>query len=134
MQQIQLINQSMSLQQIDRPVHRHPRNIRIDLLRLLQNLARIQMPLGILNHLQQHAPLPRQPDPLRSKLPLQHPRRFGIDPFAGADAMWWKVCCAQNGGSAETEIRITQEWYLEKFGYRELIGSQSPNWSLKQST
>jgi hypothetical protein len=96
MQQVQLINQPMPLQQIDRPIHRYPRNIRIDLLRLLQNLARIQMSFRILNYLQQHTSLPRQTDPLRGQLPLQYSRRFRIDPFACADAMWWKVCCAQN--------------------------------------
>lgn len=60
MEQVELIDQSVPLEQVDRTVDGNARDIRIDFLRTFQDFVRIQMPAGRLDHLQQDATLARE--------------------------------------------------------------------------
>jgi len=58
MQQVQLIDQSMFFEEVNRAVDRNKVHAGIYLLRALQNLVHVQVLLGVVHHLQNHAPLP----------------------------------------------------------------------------
>src|SRR5271166_484223 len=68
--QIELVNHPMPLEQPQSPVHRAAVYAGIDLLRLAQNLARIQMFAGRLHHAENRAPLLRHTNSALSKLSL----------------------------------------------------------------
>lgn len=69
-QQVELVNQPMSLQQVDRAVDRHRRDVRIDLVRTPEDFGRVEMAPRRLHHLQDHAALARQPNPPRAQFAL----------------------------------------------------------------
>ena len=75
-QQIELIDQSMALQQIHGPIHGHAGNIRIDLLRALQNFLGVHVSWRAFEHLDEHHPLTCQPDAARPDLLCQMPGRL----------------------------------------------------------
>ncbi len=62
MQQIQFVNKALLLQQVNRAVHRNEVDVRINLLRPGKNLIHIQVLLGIIHHLKDHAALPGHAD------------------------------------------------------------------------
>jgi hypothetical protein len=65
-EKIQLINQPHFLEHIQRAVNGDAVDLRINLLRALENGARVEMPLGAVHHLKQDAALASEPDaPLR---------------------------------------------------------------------
>jgi len=89
-QQIEFVDQAVALQQIDRTVDRDARDVGINLLRAIEDFARVEMPPRSFHHLQQHAALPGEPDSARAKLALQAPGRFvDVDAFAGRNSMCW---------------------------------------------
>ena len=57
MHQVQLVDQPQLLQELQRAIYRRPVDSGIALLRLLQERCRIQMPLGVLDDLNQHPSL-----------------------------------------------------------------------------
>ena len=83
-EQIELVDQAVALQQIDRAVDSDARDVGIDFLRPLEDFACIEMPARRLHHLEKHAALAREPDPARAKLALQTSGRFvDVDSFSG---------------------------------------------------
>ncbi len=66
MQQIQLINQSLFFEKINRSVDGNEVHARIDFLRPRQNLIYVQMLLRGIHHLQNDTPLPRHAYATRS--------------------------------------------------------------------
>jgi hypothetical protein len=91
-QQVQLVNQAMFFEQINRAVDGNQMDALIDLLRAFQDLIDIQVLLGIIHNLQNHAPLPRQPDTFGAQRLLQTAGSFrGIESLAGRNPVLW--CC-----------------------------------------
>ena len=66
MKQIQLIDEALFFQQVNRAVNRNEVYSRVHLLRPLENLIHVQMLLGVVHHLQNHSPLARHSNPARS--------------------------------------------------------------------
>jgi hypothetical protein len=83
-EQVELVDQAVAFQQIDRAVDRDARDVGIDFLRALENFSSVEMAARRLHHLEKHAALPRQPDPARAELTLQTSGRFvDVDSFSG---------------------------------------------------
>src|SRR5712692_353325 len=58
MEQVQLVDQAVALEQIERAVHSDAVHARINLLRVPQDGASVEVPLGVIHHGEQHTPLP----------------------------------------------------------------------------
>jgi hypothetical protein len=84
MKQVELVDQAVALQQIDRAIDGNARDVRIDFLRALENFAGVEVASRRLHHLQEHSALAREPDSARAEFALQAPRRFvDVDSFSG---------------------------------------------------
>jgi hypothetical protein len=84
MKQIELVDQAVPFQQIDRAIDGDARDVGIDFLCALEDFARVEMAARGFHHLQEHAALAREPDPARAELALQTSRRFvDVDAFSG---------------------------------------------------
>src|SRR5262249_31633468 len=59
-QQVELVNQTMALQQVERAIDRDAVHPRIHPPRASQDGAGVEMSLGTIHHFEQHAPLARQ--------------------------------------------------------------------------
>ena len=87
-EQVKLIDEAVAFQQIDGAVHSDASNVGIQLLRALEDFVRIEMAACCLHHVKQNAPLPSEPDALRTQLALETPRRLmNVDAFAGRNSM-----------------------------------------------
>jgi hypothetical protein len=88
MEQVELVHQPVTFQKIERTVNGDARDARVDAARAAQQTAGVQMsPCGF-HHLQQNAPLVREPHSSRCKLLLQTPRfALDVDALAGGYAM-----------------------------------------------
>jgi hypothetical protein len=62
MQEVQLVNKSMLLEEIDGAVYGNKMDARIDFPCPLENLIHVQMLFGGIHDLEDHAPLPGQPN------------------------------------------------------------------------
>src|SRR5215831_19643046 len=83
MQQIQLVDQAVLLEKLQRAINRNTSNIRIDLLRQLQYFPGVKMLRCAFDYLQDNAALPSETNSTKSELSLQPARRFVlIDSFA----------------------------------------------------
>ena len=88
MQQIELVNQAVALEQINRAVNGDARDIGIDLLGAIQDFTRVQMAAGSFHHLHENSPLPRQSNAARGELPREMAGRLiGVDSFSGGNAV-----------------------------------------------
>jgi hypothetical protein len=59
-EQVELVNQAVALEHVERAIDGDAVNARIDLLRQLENRPGVQVPLGIIHHLKQDAALARE--------------------------------------------------------------------------
>src|SRR5271165_741625 len=85
--QVEFVDQSVAFQQVNRAVDRNARDVGINLLRAIEDFARIKMPPRGFHYLQQHAALPGEPDSARAELALQPSWRFvDVDAFAGRNS------------------------------------------------
>jgi hypothetical protein len=84
MQQVQLVNQALLLKKVDCPVYGNEVHARIKLLRSRQDLIHVQMLLGVVHYLQDHAPLPGHADAAAShSLPELTGRLGGVKALTG---------------------------------------------------
>lgn len=84
---IQLVNQSLALQQIEGSIDGDAGDSRVNFLGAFEDFVRVEMPPGGFHHLEQHAPLAREPDSARTEFMLQPAGRFVIDALPGRYAM-----------------------------------------------
>jgi len=90
MEQIELVNEPVALQQINRAVNGDAVDAGIEPLRPAENVAGIEMPPRRFHHLEKHAALAGQPDPARGKLLLQPAGRLiSIDALPAGNTMCW---------------------------------------------
>ena len=83
-EQIELVNQAVALQEIDRTVDGDSCDVGVDFLRALEDFTGIEMAARRLHHLEKHAALAREPDPARAQFALQTSGRFvDVDAFSG---------------------------------------------------
>jgi hypothetical protein len=62
----------------------------IDLLRAFQDLIDVQVLLGVVHHLQNYTPLPREADTLRAQCLLQPASGFcGVKSLTGRNPVLW---------------------------------------------
>ena len=71
MEQIELVDQAVALEQINRAVDGYAGDVGIDLLRAVQNFASIEMTPGGFHHLHEDAALAGEANAARSELPLK---------------------------------------------------------------
>jgi hypothetical protein len=84
MQQIQFVNEALLLQQVNRAVHRNEVNIRINSLGPGKNLIHVQVLLGVIHYLENHAALPGHADSARGYRLLKLTRCLcGIEALPG---------------------------------------------------
>jgi hypothetical protein len=83
-EQIELVNQSVALQQIDCAIDGDARDVGIDFLRAIENLSGVEVAARRLHHLQEDSALAGEADPARAEFALQTSRRFvDVDSFSG---------------------------------------------------
>lgn len=90
-QQVQLVNQALAFQQVERAIDRYLRNFGIDFLSAVEDFVRIEMAARGLHHLQDHAALAGEADAARTEGLGQVTRHLTIDALAGGNAMGWSV-------------------------------------------
>jgi hypothetical protein len=84
MKKIEFIDQAVLLEKFERAIDGDARDVRIDFLRVLKYLPRIEMLRSALHHLQYHTTLPGETYPARTQFPLEAPKRLVlVDAFAG---------------------------------------------------
>ena len=87
MEQIEFVDQTLALQQIDGSIYRNARDVRINFLRALQNFVSIQMPRRGFHYLQKDPALAGQTNAAGAQFALKSAwRLISIDSFAGGDA------------------------------------------------
>jgi hypothetical protein len=87
-QQVQLVNQPVALQQVQRPVHGDAVHIGINLARPLEDRAGVQMTFRAVHHFQQDPPLLREPHPTLAQRSMKAAEAcVRVDSFAGGDSM-----------------------------------------------
>lgn len=88
MEQVEFVNETVFFQQVYGAVNRDEVDARIDFLRAFENLVHVEMLLGLVHHLQNDAPLPRQPDAQPPNGLLQPTSGFrGVEPLTGGNPM-----------------------------------------------
>jgi hypothetical protein len=91
MQQVQLVDQAMFFEQINRAVDGNQMHAPINLLSPLQDLIDIQVLLGVIHYLQNHAPLPRKTNALRAQRVLQITSSLrGVESLTGRSPVLWR--------------------------------------------
>src|ERR1700730_5819772 len=111
MQQIQLINQSLFFEEVNRAVNGYEVHIRINLARTLQNLVHIEMLLRVIHDLQYHASLPRHPQATFCHSLLQPPGGLcGVDALPGGRPVRRAMRYAHCHTSLSAMRRALQEW------------------------
>jgi hypothetical protein len=86
-QKIQLIYQSVALQQVNRAIHGDACDSRINFLSAFEDFVGVKVPPGSLHHLQKYAPLARESDSARTQFMLKPSGRFVINALSGRYAM-----------------------------------------------
>jgi len=76
--EIELIDQSMALQQTERAVHGNPIDLRIQFARATENLAGVEVLFGSFDDAENRASLPRHAQAARHQFSLQPSRSFGL--------------------------------------------------------
>jgi len=99
MEQVELIDQPVLLQQVERPVDRDARDPRVDFLRSFEDLTRIHVSRSRLHHLQHYAPLAGQPNAASTKLALEPPCRL-----VNVDALANRYTMSSTGGHDSVSI------------------------------
>lgn len=79
--QVEFVDQSLALQQIEGSVDRDARDSRIDLLGAFEDFVSIKMPPGGFHNLQKHFSLPCEAYSARGQLVLKPSGGFVIDAF-----------------------------------------------------
>jgi hypothetical protein len=83
-EQVELVDQTVVLEEFERAIDGDAGDIGIDLLREREYFAGVQVLRGALHHLQDHTALARQTNAARAELPLQAAGRLvNVDTFAG---------------------------------------------------
>ena len=83
-QEIELVDQPVLFEQVDGAVDGDQVHARIDFLRAIQNLVDVQVLLGVVHHLENHAALAGQTNSPGSQSLLESAGGFrGVDSFAG---------------------------------------------------
>ncbi len=86
--EIELVNQPVFLEHIERAIHGDAMHARINLLSALKDGARIEVAFRVVHHLQQHAPLPREAHTFLLKRSLQSPGAgVSVNPLPARHAM-----------------------------------------------
>ncbi len=87
-EQVELVNQAVALEHVERAIDGDAVNARIDLLRQLENRPGVQVPLGIIHHLKQDAALAREAYAALGEGGLQAAGPgVSVQAFAAGDAM-----------------------------------------------
>ena len=87
-EQIELVDQAVALQQVNRAIDRYAGDVRIDFLRAIQDFAGVKMAARGFHDLKQNAPLACEANPASAELTLQAARGFvNVDAFAGRDSV-----------------------------------------------
>jgi hypothetical protein len=87
-EQIELVDQAVALQQVNRAIDRHASDFRIDFLGAIEDFTGVKMAARGFHHLKQNAALACEANPASGELVLEVARRFvNVDAFAGRDAM-----------------------------------------------
>ena len=82
--QVELVDEPMAFQQIDRAIDGNARDVGIDFLRALEDFAGVEVAARGLHHLQKHSALAREPDSTGAKFALQASGRLvDVDSFSG---------------------------------------------------
>ena len=87
-QQVEFVDQTLALQQIERAIDGDARDGWIDFLRAFQNFGGVEVAAGSFHHLQQDAALFGQANAAGAECLLQVARGFVVDAFAGGYAMF----------------------------------------------
>jgi len=122
--QIKLINQSMPLKQAESAIDGYTIDLGIDLSRMAQNLARVQMLLCSLYHAQNGAALACHAQSARHQFGLQTSRNFGFWKWQGRWLRYLKLSFKTVAMITECE-NSHQVWFChlyEKSGWKLLRG------------
>lgn len=88
MQKIEFINEAMILEQVHRAIDRHARDIRIDLLRALENFLGVHVARRTFEHFDEHHSLTREANAARLDLASEMAGRLVfVNAFAGRRTM-----------------------------------------------
>ena len=86
-EQVEFVDQAVTLQQVYGAVDRHLRDARIQFAGAFKDLSGVEVAAGRFHHLQKHAALAREAYATSAEFALEASGRFVIDAFAGGDAM-----------------------------------------------
>jgi hypothetical protein len=88
MEKIELVNETVILEQVHRAIHRHARDIRIDLLGALEDLFGVHVARRSFEHFHEHHALTREPYAARLDLTREMASRLMlVNAFAGRRTM-----------------------------------------------
>jgi hypothetical protein len=103
MEQVKFVNQAVLLEKINRAVNSDEVYAGINFLRSFEDLVDVQVLLGLIHHLQNDAPLPRQPNAQPPNGLLQSTGGFrGVKPLTGGNPVRWRGSHASLSGCAES--------------------------------
>ncbi len=89
MQQIELIDQAIPLEHVHCAIHGDAVDARVDLLGAFQDVAHVEMCLGIIHHFNQNPTLAREANTVFFQGFLDPSRgRMGVNPLAGGYSMF----------------------------------------------
>ena len=101
-QQVQLVDQAVAFQEIERAVDRDAMDSRIDFYGAIEDGAGIEVALGAVHHLENYFSLAREANALLGERFLQTAGAFvGVDAFAGGDSM-----CGGGHGAMRMVMRL----------------------------
>jgi hypothetical protein len=88
MQQIKLIDQAITLEQIESSIHCHAMHAGIDFLGAIENRSGVEMTFGVVHHLKQHFSLAREANTALFERSLKTARALvSVDSFSGGNSM-----------------------------------------------
>lgn len=85
--QVELVDQSLPLQQVERSIDRDARDSRINFLSAFEDFVGVEVPPGGFHDLQKYFSLPREAYSARRQLVLKPSGSFVIDAFPARNAM-----------------------------------------------
>ena len=84
---VELVNQSLALEQIECAIDGDTRDARINFLSALEDFISVEVPSGGFHYLQKYSPLARETNSARTKLVLKPSGGFVIDALPGGYAV-----------------------------------------------
>lgn len=88
MKQIELVNQAVALEQVNRAIDGDARNVLINAQGAIEDFVGVEMAASSFHHLKQHAALLREADTAGPEFPLEAAGRLvNVDALAGGNAM-----------------------------------------------